>query len=85
MGSLREVQEAFAPFNTATDGSPSRNPGLSILYGPGIIVEIPLTGSEVRQALVTIKDEDLAWSVLWRLCRNNGWRMMDPETGQTFG
>ncbi|MBX3365052.1 MAG: hypothetical protein KF866_09830 [Phycisphaeraceae bacterium] len=85
MGSLREVMEAFASFNTAEDGSGRKSGGMTILHGPGIVVEIPELDGKVMQVLVTVKDEDLAWSVLWRLSRKHGWRMMDPNTGQTFG
>lgn len=84
MGTIEEVKETFSRFNTAEDGSPSRT-GMVILYGPGYVVEIPAFGEEVRQAMVTVKDEDIAFPVLWRLCKKCGWKMMDPETGQSFG
>ncbi len=85
LGSMAEVTEAFAAFNTADDGSGRKSGGMHILHGPGMVVEIPVMDGKVSQVLVTVKDEDLAWSVLWRLSRKNGWRMMDPNSGQTFG
>lgn len=88
LGSLEDVLGVFAAFNTAGDGTSAGPSGGALLYGPGMIVEIPQpsdNGAGVRQAMVTVKDEDLAWSVLWRLCRKHGWKMVDPETGQSFG
>lgn len=84
MGSLADVLGRFARFNTAEDGSPRRG-GMVVLHGPGFVVEIPTFADTISQAMVTLKDEDYAFVVLWRLCRDAGWRMTDPETGQTFG
>jgi hypothetical protein len=89
LGSVREVVDLLSCFNTAPDspGAASRAEasGVAVLYGPGLIVELPTGVDEVSQAMVTVTDEDFAWPVLWRLCSQNGWRMMDPDTGRTFG
>lgn len=84
LGVKARVLETLARFNTAPDGSPEAD---SITYGPGMLVELPMTGDgdPINQALVTVLDEDIAWPVLSRLCRDAGWRLMDPDTGRTFG
>ena len=40
---------------------------------------------EVAQVIITISDEDFAFPVLLKMCRMNKWRMMDPESGQSYG
>lgn len=89
LGSLEEVVSMVAPFNTAPDGSGPQGYGerlgLAMLYGPGFVVEVPSGAEEVNQLMVTVTDEDFAWAVLMRMCRMAGLRMMDPETGRTFG
>lgn len=85
LGDLREVLGALSKFNTAPDGSASPGAPTAILHGPGLVIEIPTAMDEIRQALVTLIDEDIAWPVLTRLCRALSWRMMDPNTGRSFG
>ena len=68
MGTLDEVLDRFARFNTAEDGSPRRNT-MVILHGPGMVVEVPTFADTITQALVTMKDEDYAFIVLWRLSK----------------
>jgi len=84
LGKPSAVAEAMAPFNTAPDGG-NKSLGTMILYGPGITVELATSAPEVKQAMVTVVDEDAAWAVLSRMCRVHGWTMVDPETGRTFG
>ncbi len=84
MGSRREVQASLARFNTAPDGS-SRNTGMDVLHGPGMVLEIPASNDEVLQAMVTVTDEEIALPVLLRLCKSLGWSMVDLETGRSFG
>ena len=98
LGSLREVRRALGMSNIAPDGSgPSgygERLGVGLFFGPGMVLEVALTeepdtnrgeGPEVRQVLVTITDEDFAFPVLMRLCKQNQWQMMDAESGRTFG
>lgn len=84
LGTKREIVRTLAKYNTAPDGSPD-TPGL--LYGPGIRLELPMVDDrdEVNQVMVTLLEEETAWAVVTRLCRQLGWRMMDPETGRVFG
>ncbi len=85
LGTRQEVIAALARFNTAPDGSPPRAAGTEVLWGPGITVEIPTGLDPVSQAIVTMHDDDIAWPILQRLCKALGWRMVDLETGRSFG
>lgn len=92
LGVFKEVVAAVAPFNVSSDGSGPAGvgevPGMAVLFGPGFILEIPSDGNgraEVNQVMVTVTDEDFAWPVLSRMTKHNGWKMMDPDTGRTFG
>lgn len=92
IGTFGEVLAAVAPFNVASDGSGPAGfgtvPGMAVLFGPGFVLEIPSDGdrrAEVNQLMATVTDEDFAWPVLSRMCKHNGWKMMDPDTGRTFG
>ncbi len=84
MGRRGEVLASLSRFNTAPDGAP-RNTGMDVLHGPGMVLEIPATGDEVTQAMVTVTDEEIALPVLLRLCKALGWSMVDLETGRSFG
>ena len=83
LGSLRALREAFAPYNTAPDGSPSAS-GTELLHGPGLVVEIPTGLPEINQAMLTVTDDDIAWPVLSRACRVQGWTLVDLESGRTL-
>ena len=89
LGELRDLLKQMAGYNTAPDGSGpeglGESPGMAVLHGPGFTVEMPTSTDEIGQAIVTLADEDIAWSVLGRMCKEQGWTMMDPETGRTFG
>lgn len=92
LGSLHEVVAALGRFNIAGDGSGPRGMGtvmgMNVLHGPGFVVEVPGDGepkSDVMQAMVTVTDDDFAWPVLSRMCKDQRWKMMDPDSGRTFG
>lgn len=89
LGSLTDVVRALSAYNISPDGSGPEGlgdvAGFGRLYGPGFIAEVPTGLDDVNQVMVSITDEDFAWSVLMRLCRQLRWKMMDPESGRTFG
>jgi hypothetical protein len=85
LGTLREVRERLANFNTSTDGAPGKGMGTEILYGPGMVVELPTSIEPVAQAIATVSDEEIAWPVLMRICKTLRWRLMDMESGRVFG
>lgn len=78
-----EFGRVLARFNTAPDGSAAGS--TERYHGPGIVLEIASGGSEVRQALITCNEPDLAWPVLSAICRAGGWKMQDVDSGQVFG
>lgn len=84
LGPKRKVLEALRPFNIAQDGSPE---GFSSAHGPGVRLEFPFGDEKdpVNQVMVTLVEEDFAWPVLMRLSKALGWKMVDPETGRSFG
>lgn len=84
IGTRREVAGALARFNTASDGK-KRSTGTEPFFGPGFTIEIPEGLSEITQAMATIDEADIAWPVLSRICRETGWKMVDPESGRSFG
>lgn len=85
LGARREVGDTFARYNTCADGGPARGAGTETLYGPGMIVELPVASPSIVQAMVSMTDEELALPVLMRLCKEQGWQMVDLESGRAFG
>lgn len=93
MGSLKEVIEILKRFNCWPDGSGpdgvGKSPGMALAYGPGMVLEIPAAGGDgegdVTQVLATMTDEEYAFPVLMRVCRECAWAMMDPDSGRIFG
>lgn len=53
-----------------------------MLYGPGIELELPPEQDPVLQMLLTVSDEDIAWSVILRLAREMQWKILDPSNGR---
>lgn len=84
LGTLKEVLAGFARFNTAPDSDKTSPSGSTVLHGPGFVVEL-LPISPITQAMVSVKEQDIAFAVLWRVARAFGWKILDPETGQQFG
>ena len=86
LGTSRQLVRSLERFNTGPDGSKSPE-GASTLYGPGLIIQLPMVGPDdpVMQVAASMVEEDIAWPVLMRICRGMGWKMMDPASGRTFG
>lgn len=97
LGTVAALITTLKQFNVWPDGSGPLGFGDALgsatLYGPGFIVELPYASSgasspdkaEITQALVHCNDDDYAWPVLARICKSNKWKMMDPDSGRTFG
>ncbi len=81
MGSPTEVAAALANHNIAPDV-----PGGEFLYGPGLTIEIPMnnTTDEIMQIRCSMIDEDIAWPVLFRMCQQRDWSLMDPDSGRVL-
>lgn len=84
LGSLGRVVASLEPFNIAPDGSIGSALGTVTLHGPGLVVDLPSSTDELTQVMVTVVEDETAWPVLARMCRELGWKMMDTETGRTF-
>lgn len=83
LGSPGNVESKLRPYNIAPDGG-KRAMGTTSLYGPGLVIEVPSAADQVNQLMASVDDEETAWPVLARLCREQGWKLMDPESGRTF-
>ncbi len=83
LGTRSEIIKALAPFNTAPDGSGDT----TIAFGPGFTIQFPLTDArdDVNQCLIAIIEEEIAVSVLLRICKNTAWALLDPDSGRVFG
>jgi hypothetical protein len=79
IGTRKEVVHGLAHCNTAPEV-----PGGDVLYGPGIEFELPPGQDPVRQMLLSISDDDIAWVVIMRVAREFGWKILDPQTGREF-
>lgn len=84
LGRLAEVEKWLGQFNCARDGAGAL---MNVLYGPGVVMQLPMVDRDdpVMQIMVSLNDETIAWSVLERVCRVLGWKMMDPKSGSIFG
>ncbi|MBA4040086.1 MAG: hypothetical protein C0468_07190 [Planctomyces sp.] len=85
IGPASKVQRVLERYNTAPEALENARPnsvGLLRLFGPGMVLEMSATEPQVRQIMVTMTDEGFAFPVLARLCREQRWALMDPETGQ---
>lgn len=85
LGRPKELLEVLARYNVAPDGSERRALGTAVLHGPGFTLEYASSLDELNQAMIVVNDEDFGWPVLSRMCRQNGWKMQDTESGQIFG
>lgn len=83
LGSPRALERRLRPFNIAPDGAKGAI-GTLAFYGPGLVIEVPSALETINQLMASIDDDETAWPVLARLCRELGWKMMDPESGRTF-
>ena len=86
LGSYDQVVDALKYFNTTPDGSDSPE-GFGVLYGPGLIAQMPMVAQTdpVMQVAISMTEEEIAWPVVMRMCQRLGWMMMDPSSGRTFG
>ncbi len=76
LGSRDEIIRQAAIYNTAPETD-----GRDILFGPGIRIELP-PGEPVRQMLMTVTEEEIAWQVIMRLAKDLQWKLLDPATGR---
>jgi hypothetical protein len=76
IGRRSEIIARLRDLNTG----PSRE-GESVLHGPGIRIEFA-DEDPVRQMLLTVVEEEIAWPVILRIGRAMGWKLLDPTSGR---
>jgi len=79
IGSRDELLGRLSHYNTAPESEQSDE----VLFGPGIRLEMP-PGDSINQLLLSITEEEIAWPVMLRLCRDFKWSILDPNTGRTL-
>lgn len=86
LGTIEELAGIFGRYNTASDNGVRADGSLSgtMMHGPGMYLEIFSDDARapVRQVMVTMTDQDFAFPVLTRMAREQGWTLLDPESGQ---
>ena len=80
IGPRSDIIRKLTQFNT----SPEQE-GDDVLYGPGILIELPPDQDPVAQMLMSITEEEIAWLVVMRLVKELHWKILDPETGRELG
>ncbi len=90
LGTRKDVYALFARMNTAPQSAND-----SVLYGPGIRVELLLNGDQVEAIDLRVTEDDLFILLfegteaecpgkLARIVKNNGWRLFNLESGQCY-
>lgn len=77
IGSREEILNLLASFNTAPE-----NDDESILFGPGIRIELPPDQDPVPQMVLSVVEDEIAWLVIMRLAKELKWKILDPMTGR---
>ncbi len=77
LGNRDDLIASLAKFNTMPEKE-----GGDILWGPGICLEFPPNEDPVKQILVRIVEEEIAWLPLVRLAKHFEWSILDMETGR---
>jgi hypothetical protein len=79
LGSRAAVVAGLAHCNTGPD-----TVGGDTLFGPGLEFQLPPNEDPVRQMVLTISDDDIAWIMIMRIAREFGWKILDTESGREF-
>ena len=79
LGSRGEVLDGLSGCNTWPE-----RPGEDTCFGPGLELHLPPGQDPVRQMLMTISDDDIAWIAVINMARRFGWKILDPQTGREF-
>ena len=77
LGTREEIINELAKFNTMAEAD-----GGSVLWGPGFRIELPPDEDPIKQMLLHIVEEEIAWLPLVRLAKQFDWSVMDIETGR---
>lgn len=77
LGARSEILKSLGTMNTLP-----QLPGESVLWGPGVKLEMVAGEDPVKQILLTITEEEIAWLVIARMMQAFGWRVVDLESGE---
>jgi len=77
LGSRDEIVTTLARFNTM----PEREGG-NELWGPGIRIEMSPDEDPIKQMMLYIIEEEIAWLPIVRLAKQLDWSIMDIESGR---
>ncbi|MGY8752564.1 MAG: hypothetical protein ACKVIO_01585 [Phycisphaerales bacterium] len=77
LGSRDEIVQELAKCNTRAEID-----GDTMLWGPGIRIELPPDEDPIKQMLLHIVEEEIAWLPIVRLAKQFDWSVMDIETGR---
>ncbi|MFK7959033.1 MAG: hypothetical protein AB8G96_00785 [Phycisphaerales bacterium] len=76
IGTRAEIEKTLSAFNTGPERA-----GELIYFGPGVRLELA-NEDPVRQILMTITEEEIAWQVILRIGKAMHWKLLDPSTGR---
>lgn len=80
LGTRSGLVSSLQAFNTGPESSDATD----VLYGPGIRIELPPEEDPVRQLLLTVVEEEIAWQVIIRLAKSFQWSIVDTLSGRVL-
>lgn len=72
-----QLQALLAPLNTSLE-----RPGADTFHGPGVELAMMSGEDPVRQVLLSVNDEEIAWPVIPRIAVALNCKVRDLETGR---
>lgn len=77
LGSRDEIVATLSRFNTMPECENGDE-----LWGPGIRIELPPNENPIKQMMLYIVEEEIAWLPIVRLAKQLDWSVMDIESGR---
>ena len=77
LGSREEIVSTLARFNTMPECK-----GGNELWGPGIRIDLSPEEDPIKQMMLHIIEEEIAWLPIVRLAKQLDWSVMDIESGR---
>lgn len=77
MGARKDIIAQLGTMNTTGE-----QPGEDVLYGPGICLIMAPGEDPLKQMMLNIVEEEIAWLVIMRMARKLNWKILDGETGE---
>ena len=77
LGSKEVIVNELSKFNTMAEVE-----GDNMLWGPGIRIDLPPGEDPIKQMMLYIVEEEIAWLPIVRLAKQFDWSVMDIETGR---